>query len=157
MSSSRKFRTSRPQDTPRRPSRRCKGFGFRFQGLWLRLLPQKWLKPRPESSLICAGLKPARNTPIGSACPGTPQGSPATSLAPPGLITNPVIRDWYFIAEQPAPAPHLAHPEERAALRSVQVTVLRVSHSCERLPDGFDLHVLQLAWMHPDQRIYIYT
>ena len=24
--------------------------------------------------------------------------------------------DWYFIAEQPAPAPHLAHPEGRAAL-----------------------------------------
>ena len=27
--------------------------------------------------------------------------------------------DWYFIAEQPALAPHLAHPEECAALRSV--------------------------------------
>ena len=26
-------------------------------------------------------------------------------------------RDWYFIAEQPAPAPHLAHPEGCAALR----------------------------------------
>ena len=25
-------------------------------------------------------------------------------------------RDWYFIAEQPAPAPHLARPEGRAAL-----------------------------------------
>ena len=26
-------------------------------------------------------------------------------------------RDWYFIAEQSAPAPHLTHPEGRAALR----------------------------------------
>ena len=25
-------------------------------------------------------------------------------------------RDWYFIAEQPAPAPHLTRPEGRAAL-----------------------------------------
>ena len=32
-------------------------------------------------------------------------------------------RDWYFIAEQPAPAPHLAHPEGCAALRIVLVTV----------------------------------
>ena len=24
------------------------------------------------------------------------------------------VRDWYFIAEQPAPAPHLAHPAGRA-------------------------------------------
>ena len=36
-------------------------------------------------------------------------------------------RDWYFIAEQPAPAPHLAHPEGRSALRLVLVTVPRVS------------------------------
>jgi len=26
------------------------------------------------------------------------------------------VRDWYFIAEQPAPAPHFARPEGRAAL-----------------------------------------
>ena len=39
--------------------------------------------------------------------------------------------DWYFIAEQPAPAPHLAHPEEFAALCIVLVTVLHVSSSCE--------------------------
>ena len=32
-------------------------------------------------------------------------------------------RDWYFIAEQPAPAPHLARPEGRAAL----------THMCELL------------------------
>jgi len=45
-------------------------------------------------------------------------------------------RDWYFIAEQPAPAPHLAHPEGCAALRIVLVTVSRVSRSCEHFPDG---------------------
>ena len=32
-------------------------------------------------------------------------------------------RDWYFIAEQPAPAPHLAYPDGFAALRIVLVTV----------------------------------
>ena len=36
-------------------------------------------------------------------------------------------RDWYFIAEQPAPAPHLAHPEGCAALLIVLVTVPRVN------------------------------
>ena len=46
-----------------------------------------------------------------------------------------------FIAEQPAPAPHLAHPEGNAAIRIVLVTVPRVS-SCEHFPDGFDLHLL---------------
>jgi len=57
-------------------------------------------------------------------------------------------RDWYFIAEQPAPAPHLAHPEGCAALRIVLVTVPRVCRSCEPFPDGFDLHLL-----HNDQEI----
>ena len=52
-------------------------------------------------------------------------------------------RDWYFIAEQPAPAPHLAQPEGCAALRIVLVTVPRASRSCEHFPDGFDLHLLQ--------------
>ena len=52
------------------------------------------------------------------------------------------ISDWYSIAEQPAPAPHLAHPEGCAALRIVLVTVPRVSRSCEHFPDGFDLHLL---------------
>jgi hypothetical protein len=36
-------------------------------------------------------------------------------------------RDWYFIAEQPAPAPRLAHPEGCAALRIVLLTVPCVS------------------------------
>ena len=54
-------------------------------------------------------------------------------------------RDWYFIAEQPAPAPHIAHPEGCAALRILLVTVPRVSRSCEHFPDGFDLHLLRLS------------
>jgi len=29
----------------------------------------------------------------------------------------PLFKDWYFIADQPAPAPHLEHPEGCAALR----------------------------------------
>jgi len=40
-------------------------------------------------------------------------------------------RDWYLIAEEPAPAPHLARPEGRAALRIVLVTVPRASRSCD--------------------------
>jgi len=52
-------------------------------------------------------------------------------------------RDWYFIAEHPAPAPLLAHPEGCAALRILLVTVPRVSRSCEHFTDGFDLHLLQ--------------
>ena len=39
------------------------------------------------------------------------------------------MRDWYFIAERPALAPHLAHPEECAALRIVLVT-----HPLQPLP-----------------------
>ena len=57
-------------------------------------------------------------------------------------------RDCYFIAEQPAPAPHLAHSEGRAALRVVLVTVPRVSRSCEHFSDGFDLHLLQWGRTH---------
>ena len=53
-------------------------------------------------------------------------------------------RDWYFIAEQPAPALHLAHPEGCAALRMALVTVPRVSYSCEHFQDGFELHLLQI-------------
>jgi hypothetical protein len=48
-----------------------------------------------------------------------------------------------FIAEQPAPSLHPAHPEGCAALRIVLLTVPRVSRSCEHFPDGFGLHLLQ--------------
>ena len=40
-----------------------------------------------------------------------------------------VQRDWYFVAEQLMPAPHLAYPEGCAALRLVLFTVPRVSRS----------------------------
>ena len=50
-----------------------------------------------------------------------------------GRVIAPQKRDWYFAAGQPAPAPHLAHPERCAsgwaALRTVLVTVHRVSRS----------------------------
>jgi len=62
----------------------------------------------------------------------------ATSTSRPREGTS----DWYFIAEQPAPAPRLANPEGYAALRIVLVTVPRVSRSCEHFPDIFDLHLL---------------
>ena len=52
-------------------------------------------------------------------------------------------RDLYFIAEQVALAPHLAHPEGCAALRIVLVAVPRVSRSCQHFPDSFDVHLLQ--------------
>ena len=52
-------------------------------------------------------------------------------------------RDWYFSAELPGPAPHLAHPEGCPALRIVRVTVPCVSRSREHFSDGFDLHLLQ--------------
>ena len=44
-------------------------------------------------------------------------------------------RDRCFIAEQPAPAPHLAHPKGCAALRIVLVTVPPASKICsEQVP-----------------------
>ena len=51
-------------------------------------------------------------------------------------------RDRYFIADQAATAPHLAHPGGCAALRIVLITVPCVSRSCEHFPDGFDVHLL---------------
>ena len=52
-------------------------------------------------------------------------------------------RDWYSIAEQPAPAPHLAHPEGCTVLRIVLVILPLVSRSDEHFPDGFDLQPRQ--------------
>ena len=43
--------------------------------------------------------------------------------------------------EQPAPAPHLAHPEGCTTLRIVLVTVPRFSRCCKHFPDKFDLHL----------------
>ena len=50
----------------------------------------------------------------------------------PLLQVSQISRDWIFIAEQPTPAPHLAHPEGCAALRIVLVTVPCASRSCEQ-------------------------
>jgi len=58
------------------------------------------------------------------------------------LLSNQLQRYCYFIAEQSAPEPHLAHPEIYAALRIVLVTVPRGSRICEHFPDGFDLQLL---------------
>ena len=49
-------------------------------------------------------------------------------------------RYWYFIAEKPAPAPHLAPPEGCAALRIVLVAVPHVSRSCKHFPEALRLH-----------------
>jgi len=56
------------------------------------------------------------------------------------------------VSKQPAPAPHLAHPEGCAALRIVLVTVPRVARSCEHFPDGFELHLLPRQ-AHPERRL----
>ena len=53
-------------------------------------------------------------------------------------------RDWYFIAKQPAPAPHLhIQRDGRATLRIVIVTLPCVGRSCEHFSDGFHLHLQQ--------------
>ena len=117
----------------------------------------------PLYALPVPGLVPGR---AALAIPGTGTAYRPTALATVGPYALPVPgfvprlaplarvlfgRDWYFIAEQPAPAPHLAHPEHPegcAALRVVLVTVPRVSRSCELFPDGFDLHLLLLFGRH---------
>ena len=53
-----------------------------------------------------------------------------------------VERSWYFIAMQPAPAPHVAHLEGCDALRVELVTVSCVSRLCKNFLHVFDLHLL---------------
>ena len=60
------------------------------------------------------------------------------------------LRDWYSIAEQAAPAPHLAHPRECAAFCIALATVPRIRCSCEHFPDGFDLQLLRVHLMLRD-------
>ena len=64
------------------------------------------------------------------------------SSMPPAKAPPTCQTDWYFIAAQPAPAPHLAHTEGCATLRFVLVTAPPVSRSCKHFPDQFDLHLL---------------
>ena len=66
------------------------------------------------------------------------------------------LRDWYVIAGQAAPAPHFAHLEACAALRTVLVTVPRASRSSEHFPVGFDLHLLLMDTTFPIQRHWWY-
>jgi len=60
-------------------------------------------------------ISPSRRSPLAIAA--------LAARVPPAIRE----RDRYFIAEQPAPAPHLAHPEGCAALSIVLVTVPRSS------------------------------
>ena len=48
-------------------------------------------------------------------------------------------RYWCFIAEQAAPAPHLAHPEGCVALHIVLITAPHISRSCEHFEGGHNL------------------
>ena len=50
-----------------------------------------------------------------------------------------------LLPKKPAPAPHLAHPDGRAALRIVLVTVPRVSRSCEHFPVRQQCHTPSLS------------
>ena len=67
------------------------------------------------------------------------------------------MRDWYLIAEQPAPAPNLAHPEGWAALLIVLVTASRVSRTGEHFPDRLDLHLLLMASTQHENLDYVLT
>ena len=63
-----------------------------------------------------------------------PVSSPLSLALGQEVDTLPLVRDSYFIAEQPAPA----HPEGCAALRIVR----RVCRSFECFPDAFDPQLL---------------
>ena len=97
------------------------GSGFRVQGSGFRVQGSGGRVQGPGSSTLS---------------------SAKTKRFPEAVEKSPCQRDWYFIAEQSARAPHLAHPEGCAALRIVLVTEPRVSRFCEHFLDGFDLHLL---------------
>ena len=69
-----------------------------------------------------------------------------TEIGPWGYEPRTLKRDWRFIAEQPAPAPHLANPEGCAALSIVLLTVPRVSRSSKHLSDAFNLDLLHATF-----------
>ena len=94
---------------------------------------EKWIQTsmvRGRSTKIILMIKRIRTSRL-------PINNPLSLFPYPG-------RDWYCIAEKPAPAPHLAHPEGCAALRILLLTVPRVSRYCELFPDEFNLHLLPL-------------
>ena len=106
-------------------------------------------KPRSESSLLTTAgpnpfnhrddhSRPALNHGSLHSRPLTPPPLDASAWHPKPETSK---RGRCLIAQQPAPAPHLAHPEGYAALRIVLITLPCVSRSCEHVPDGFDLHL----------------
>jgi len=89
-----------------------KNCGGSEAGSYLRLIDSciTRLKAQGPSSMTCNESKEAKGIqrPKRACHPASP--APATARHP---------RDWYLTAEQPAPSPHLAHPEGCAALRIV--------------------------------------
>ena len=68
-----------------------------------------------------------------------------TAIPDIGRVIPGIMKDSYFAAGQPAPAPHHVHPEGCAAQRIVLVTVPRVSRACEHFSDGFDFRLLRMS------------
>ena len=100
------------------------GSGSRLQG-------RAWRTRDPSAATLPAWSLQACEYPINSILEHTGPGAQ---------------RDWYCNAEEPAPAPHLAHPERCAALSIVLVTVPRLSRSCQHFSDGFHLRLLQQGY-----------
>jgi len=73
-----------------------------------------WSAPPWSRAANGSNAKPMAPTSAESSDGACPQED--TPHAPALLRLRSPVRDWYFIAEQPAPAPHLARPEGRAAL-----------------------------------------
>ena len=98
-----------------------KNCGGSEAGSYLRLIDSciTRLKAQGPSSMTCNESKEAKGIqrPKRAGHPALP--APATAHHP---------RNWCLTAEQPAPAPHLAHPEGCAALLIILVTGPRVSH-----------------------------
>ena len=69
-------------------------------------------------------------------------------------------RDWYFIAEQPAPAPHLAPPEGPAALthmRSLLCSVSAALARCFRMDSISTSYLLEIALPYSTKHTPRYT
>jgi len=88
--------------------------------LWLPEWSKGYWSHCPRQGCTSGGWWEAR----GHATPSPSAGTPPLSCGACGA-RDWCFRDLYFIAEQPAPAPHLAHPEGCAALSIVLVTGLR--------------------------------
>ena len=121
------------------PAAAARAFGLARSVSWFQLQP---LARQPVRLLQppAFGLRPIPSTPHPKHQKNNPE--PETRN-PEALVGFPTPeRDWYFIAEQPAPASHLAHSKGCAALRTVLVTVSCVSRSWKHFQDEFDPHLL---------------